>query len=144
MKYEFIDFNDESIPVGKRKVAYVKWAMSKGTPEKLARTWANRKFGWERRGKWLVFIGNCEDLHLHQFRGYTWEEACCVNINMAESVIVWPDDRPCFELVPCRDACNLSQPFFDRVQAGIIKTFGQAEEWAKEHGYKTKKTWITA
>lgn len=29
MKY--INFNDETIPIGKRKQAYVKWAVSKGT-----------------------------------------------------------------------------------------------------------------
>lgn len=43
MKY--IDFNDESIPVGKRKVAFVKWAMSKGTEKIEAQRIANKKFG---------------------------------------------------------------------------------------------------
>jgi len=42
----FIDFNDTSIPVGKRKVAYVKWAMSKGTKKIQAQRQANRKFGY--------------------------------------------------------------------------------------------------
>jgi len=47
MKY--VDFNDESIPIGKRKVAYVKFAMSKGTSQVSARTQANKKFGWEEK-----------------------------------------------------------------------------------------------
>lgn len=45
MKY--IDFNDSSLPLGKRKVAYVKWAVSKGTELIKAKTQANRKFGYE-------------------------------------------------------------------------------------------------
>ena len=42
----FVSFNDESVPVTKRKVLYVKWLMSKHgktlTEAKLA---AHRKFG---------------------------------------------------------------------------------------------------
>ena len=43
---EYINWNDTSIPLGKRKVAYVKWAMSRGTPERTAKIQANKKFGF--------------------------------------------------------------------------------------------------
>ena len=42
---EFIDFNNTSIPIGQRKVAYVKWAVSKGTDLIKAKKQANKKFG---------------------------------------------------------------------------------------------------
>jgi Zn finger protein HypA/HybF involved in hydrogenase expression len=43
MKY--VDFNDTTIAVGKRKVAYVKWAVHKGTDLIKAKMMANKKFG---------------------------------------------------------------------------------------------------
>lgn len=43
---KFVDFNDESLPLGKRKVAYVKWAVSKGTTLIVAQRQANKKFGY--------------------------------------------------------------------------------------------------
>ena len=46
---EYINFNDEKIPLGKRKQAYVKYAMSKGTPEIEAKRQANKKFGFEQQ-----------------------------------------------------------------------------------------------
>ena len=42
MKY--IDFNDESLPIGKRKQAYIKFAVSKGTDIVSAKRQANKKF----------------------------------------------------------------------------------------------------
>ena len=51
---EYVNFNDERIPIGKRKVAYVKWAMSKGTSKIQAQKQANTKFGFEKKGKLLV------------------------------------------------------------------------------------------
>jgi len=47
MKY--IDFNDASLPIGKRKQAYVKWAISKGTDPLKAKIQANKKFGFEKK-----------------------------------------------------------------------------------------------
>jgi hypothetical protein len=47
MKY--IDFNDEKLPIGKRKQAYIKWAVSKGTDIEQAKKQANRKFGFEKK-----------------------------------------------------------------------------------------------
>ena len=41
---KFVDFNDPSIPVGKRKVAYVRYAMMHGTPLETAKLQAARKF----------------------------------------------------------------------------------------------------
>ena len=52
----FIDFNDETIPVGKRKVAYVKYAMRNGTSEMIARRQANKKFGFEIKENYLLII----------------------------------------------------------------------------------------
>jgi len=46
---EYVDFNDSSVPLGKRKVAYVKWAMSKGTEKIKAQRQANKKFGYENK-----------------------------------------------------------------------------------------------
>ena len=44
MKY--VDFNDASLSIGKRKQAYVKYAVSKGTSLIVAQRQANRKFGY--------------------------------------------------------------------------------------------------
>lgn len=52
----FIDFNDETIPIGKRKVAYVKYAMRNGTSEIAARRQANKKFGFEVKDNYLLII----------------------------------------------------------------------------------------
>lgn len=52
----FVDFNDETIPVGKRKVAYVKYAMRNGTSEMIARRQANKKFGFEIKENYLLII----------------------------------------------------------------------------------------
>ena len=42
----YIDFNDASVPIGKRKQAYVKYAVSKGTTLIAAQRQANKKFGY--------------------------------------------------------------------------------------------------
>jgi hypothetical protein len=47
MKY--IDFNDDKLPIGKRKQAYIKWAISKGTDILIAKKQANKKFGFEKK-----------------------------------------------------------------------------------------------
>lgn len=44
MKSKFVDFNDPSIPIGKRKVAYVRYAVMHGTPLETAKLQAARKF----------------------------------------------------------------------------------------------------
>jgi len=46
---EYINFNDTSIPIGKRKQAYIKWAVSKGTDIISAKKQANKKFGFEKK-----------------------------------------------------------------------------------------------
>ena len=45
----YIDFNDESLPIGKRKQAYIKFAVSKGTDIVSAKRQANKKFGFEKK-----------------------------------------------------------------------------------------------
>jgi hypothetical protein len=47
MKY--IDFNDENLPIGKRKQAYIKFVVSKGTDIISAKRQANKKFGFEKK-----------------------------------------------------------------------------------------------
>jgi hypothetical protein len=47
MKY--INFNNKSLPIGKRKQAYIKWAISKGTDLINAKKQANKKFGFEKK-----------------------------------------------------------------------------------------------
>jgi hypothetical protein len=43
---DHVDWNDESVPVGKRKVAFVKWLMQKRQiPMIQAKAMANAKFG---------------------------------------------------------------------------------------------------
>lgn len=45
-KKTFISFNDTTVPVGKRKMLYVKWLMSKqGKTLSEAKLAAHRKFG---------------------------------------------------------------------------------------------------
>ena len=46
---EHIDFNDNKVPIGKRKQAYIKWAVSKGTDLISAKRQANKKFGFEMK-----------------------------------------------------------------------------------------------
>ena len=53
----YIDFNDNNIPIGKRKQAYVKYALSKGTSRANACRQANSKFGFELKPKTL-FVFN--------------------------------------------------------------------------------------
>jgi hypothetical protein len=45
----YIDFNNELVPIGKRKQAYVKWAIKNGTDMLAAKRQANNKFGFEKK-----------------------------------------------------------------------------------------------
>jgi len=46
MSDEHVDWNDETVPIGKRKVAFVKWLMQKRkVPMVAAKCMANSKFG---------------------------------------------------------------------------------------------------
>ena len=134
---KFVDFNDERIPIGKRKVAYVKYAMAHGTSEKAARMQANRKFGFERKGKYLVFVGNTTDLRLPSLQGLTWDEISCIDSKRAESVIIVTDQGGAFDIVgrlsPNPVLCNLPE------KCGIegLKAYAEA------NGYKFSIQWIT-
>ena len=59
MKY--IDFNDESLPIGKRKQAYVKWAISKGSDILSAKKQANNKFGFEKKPGIFAIVKDWSD-----------------------------------------------------------------------------------
>jgi hypothetical protein len=51
-KSNFIDFDDSSIPIGKRKVAFVKWLMSKQDKSlREARLLCHYKFYKEERSR---------------------------------------------------------------------------------------------
>ena len=67
MKY--IDFNDESIPIGKRKQAYVKWVVSKGTDIFSAKRQANKKFGFEEKAGLLAIVKDWGRMHQTSFTG---------------------------------------------------------------------------
>lgn len=135
MKY--VDFNDNSIPIGKRKVAYVKWAMMQGTTEKKARMLANKKFGFERKGKHLVFLHGARCMDLPSFAKFTWEMASGVDCRKAESVVI---------------VCDQYYSPFDIVRGGLLSEhtmFGnlpngweEAEKWAKENGYKVSHQYL--
>ena len=48
MTSEHVDWNDETVPIGKRKVAFVKWLMqARKVPMIKAKSMANSKFGFE-------------------------------------------------------------------------------------------------
>lgn len=69
---EFIDFNDNKVPIGKRKQAYIKWAISKGTDLISAKRQANKKFGFEMKEGLLAIVidtgGRCSQ------RSFTGDE----------------------------------------------------------------------
>jgi hypothetical protein len=67
MKY--IDFNDPKIPIGKRKQAYVKWAISKGTDPIKAKKQANDKFGFEQKEGLLAIVWDNGRMHQRSFTG---------------------------------------------------------------------------
>ena len=47
MSDRYVDWNDETVPIGKRKVAFVKWLMQKRkVPMITAKSMANSKFGF--------------------------------------------------------------------------------------------------
>lgn len=68
MKREYIDFNDESIPLGKRKQAFVRWAIHKGTEPIEAKRIANKKFGFERKGELVILVMDFGRMHQNSFR----------------------------------------------------------------------------
>lgn len=48
-KREFVDFDDQSVPIGKRKVAFVKWMLRRGETMRDAKIACYRKFRREER-----------------------------------------------------------------------------------------------
>lgn len=53
---KYVNFNDESLPIGKRKQAYVKWAVTQGTTLDAAKRQANKKFGFEKKAGILAIV----------------------------------------------------------------------------------------
>lgn len=65
---EFINFNDEKLPIGKRKQAYIKWAVSKGTDLITAKRQANKKFGFEQKYGLCVLYKDYGRMSQNSFR----------------------------------------------------------------------------
>lgn len=63
----YVDFNDESIPVGKRKQAFVRWAISRGTDPIKAKQIANKKFGFEQKGELVILVMDFWRMHQNSF-----------------------------------------------------------------------------
>jgi hypothetical protein len=68
---KFVDFNDEKLSIGKRKQAYVKWAVSKGTSIQSAKRQANKKFGFEMKEGLLALVF---DMH-HRMQQRSFDES---------------------------------------------------------------------
>ena len=66
---EYIDFNDKTIPIGKRKQAFVKWAVSKGTELAKAKKIANNKFGFEMKPGIFALVIDSGRMHQNSFEG---------------------------------------------------------------------------
>jgi len=66
MKY--IDFNDKTLPIGKRKQAYVRWAISKGTDLIVAKRQANEKFGFEQKEGIFAIVEDHGRMEQRSFR----------------------------------------------------------------------------
>lgn len=134
-----VNWDDERIPVGKRKNTYIRYLLSQGWELINAQKAANKKFGFERKGKYLVLLGNADYMDRPSMWNYTWEEASCIDCKRAESVVI---------------VCDTTYAPFDIVKGGLLSEntmFGnlpksndwnKAREWAKENGYKVSTQWI--
>jgi hypothetical protein len=63
----YVNFNDESLPIGIRKQAYVKWAVAKGTHINIAKRQANKKFGFEQKPGLLVLVNDYGRMNQNSF-----------------------------------------------------------------------------
>lgn len=134
-----VNWDDERIPLGKRKNIYIRYLLSKGWELINAQKAANKKFGFERKGKYLVLLGNADYMDRPSMWNYTWEKASCIDCKRAESVVI---------------VCDTTYAPFDIVKGGLLSEntmFGnlpesndwnKAREWAKENGYKVSTQWI--
>jgi len=133
-----VNWDDERIPLGKRKNTYIRYLLSQGIPLINAQKSANKKFGFERKGKYLVLLGNAYYMDYPSFKGFSWEDASGIDCKRAESVIIVSDTT----YAP-----------FDIVKGGLLSAntmFGNlppmgwdgAKEWAKKHGYKVSTQYL--
>ena len=143
---QYVDFNDQRIPIGKRKVAFIKWAVHNGTPLERAQRIANRKFGFERKGKYIVRVGNAGDIDLPSMRRVSWADIVGLDPRRCESIIVLPSDTYApFELcngsiLSEKQAKEYARRFIER---DPYPEWENAEAWAKRNGYILKTTYIT-
>lgn len=66
---KYVNFNDESLPIGKRKQAYVKWAVSQGTKLDAAKRQANKKFGFEKKAGIFAIVSDYGRTEQRSYRG---------------------------------------------------------------------------
>ena len=66
---KYVNFNDKSVPIGKRKQAYIKWAVSKGTELTTAKKQANTKFGFERKDGVFAIVRDYGRMNQYSFSG---------------------------------------------------------------------------
>ena len=125
MKKTFINFNDESIPIGKRKQAYARWAISKGTPEIQAKRQANDKFEFEKKEKVFFVISDNGRVHQNSFNGVT-DELWQNHINV-EKYKDWG-------YVIIEDGLYKGEDSIERNEKEIKKLINQKEK----QGYKVK------
>lgn len=111
---KYIDFNDKSIPIGKRKQAFVRWAISQGTDEIKAKRIANKKFGFEQKGELVILVMDFARMHQNSFR-------------ISE---VYDSYR--YEARHYKDV-KIAYDFVNYVNVDEVR------EWAKEHSTKEKK-----
>jgi len=76
----YINFNDETVPVGKRKQAYVKWAVKRGTDIMVAKRQANKKFGFEKKPGVIAIVRDM-DGRMHQ-RSFTGDQEIFATVDL--------------------------------------------------------------
>lgn len=141
---EYINFNDPKVPIGKRKQAYVKYAVSRGTSLEEAKRQANKKFGFERTEKWIALIGNAGDMDLPSMRGYSWADAARdagVPVHRCKSCIIVCDGvySP-FDICDGFDIIPNTWKHFGR----SLPHWNDYKAWAEKNGYKVSRiNWIT-
>jgi hypothetical protein len=92
---KFVDFNDEKLPIGKRKQAYVKWAVNKGTSIESAKRQANKKFGFEmKEGLFAIVRDWSGRMQQRSFcESQIFDEYDIRKYKQAKWLEVWDDDE---------------------------------------------------
>lgn len=132
----YVDFNDTTIPAYKRKAAFLRWALSKGTPEQYAINIANKKFGRTGRN-YVVRLAHADNMDNIQNRWFTWTIAALTagtpHPKDCDSVVI-----VCDETYASFDLCD----GFDVLPGSWAKdrhdlpSWETCEAWAKARGFE--------